>query len=445
MKKKNGGTRRNRKTTGKRKRFRAKKAYDINFSGGDLSSDGGAILLQQVDRNLRLSEQISEAIKDPRRQSQIEHLLPDMVRQRLYAIALGYEDLNDHNSLRKDQVLQKLLHKESELASTSTLCRFEHSVDRDTMIKMHKILLEHFISSHKVPPEQIILDFDATDDLTHGNQEGSFFHGYYDHHCFLPLYVFCGDFPLVAYLRPGNQDGAKHALAILSLLVKQIRAHWPSTKITFRADSGFCRHHIFDWCERNDVGFICGMATNTRLENLAEPYVLRAKEYFDHTQEKQRIFADFEYAAKSWKHTRRIILKAEHLEKGSNPRFVVTNLDGEPQALYEQLYCARGDMENRIKEQQLGLFADRTSCHGFMPNQFRLLMSTCAYVLLAHIRRVALSGTEFAKAQATTIRLKFLKIGCIVMSNTRRIRFMLSSAYPLQELFLSVLAKFTPW
>jgi len=445
MKKKNGGTRRNRKTTRKRKIIRTKKAYDINFRGGDLSSDGGAILLQQADKMLRLSEQISETIKDPRKQSQTEHSMLDMVRQRLYAIALGYEDLNDHSSLRKDQVLQALLRKDSELASASTLCRFEQYADRDAMVKMSQILLEHFISSHKKPPAQIILDFDGTDDQTHGNQEGSFFHGYYDHYCFLPLYVFCDDFPLVAYLRPSSQDGAKHALAILSLLVKHIRAHWPNTKIIFRADSGFCRHQLFDWCERSDVNFICGIAINKRLERLAEPYISRAKEYFDHTQEKQRIFADIEYAAKSWKRSRRIIVKAEHLAKGANPRFVVSNLEGDAQALYERLYCARGDMENRIKEQQLGLFADRTSCHKWWPNQFRLLLSTCAYVLFAYIRRVGLSGTEYAKAQASTIRLRFLKIGCIVISNTRRVRFMLSSAYPLQRTFLSALAKFTPW
>jgi hypothetical protein len=289
-----------------------------------------------------------------------------------------------------------------------------------------------------------VLDFDGTDDAVHGKQEGRFFHGYYDKYCFLPLYVFCGEQLLVAYLRPSNIDGAKRSWAILSLLVKAFRQRWPDVRIVFRGDSGFCRHRMMTWCERHDVHYIIGIAKNPRLTVMAEPYLAEAERRYEEQQSKQRLFTNLKYGAKTWSRERRVISKSEVTAKGRNPRFVVTNLPGDAQALYDDVYCARGDMENRIKEQQLGLFADRTSCHRWWPNQFRLLLSSLGYVLLENIRRRALRGTELAKAQATTIRLKLLKIGAVVLRNTRRVRFLLSSAYPYRDLFTLVVRRLAP-
>ena len=309
---------------------------------------------------------------------------------------------------------------------------------------MHEVMVEQFIKSFKRTPKKLILDFDATDDAVHGRQDGRFFHGYYDHYCFLPLYVFCEDQLLVSYLRPSKIDGAKHAWAILSLLVKRLRKVWPQVKIIFRGDSGFCRWRMLSWCERHGVGYIIGMAQNERLNARTARLQCDAENCFTQLQTKVRWFTDFYYGARSWDHPRRVIAKIEHTDKGSNPRYVVTNLKGDPQVLYEKLYCARGEMENRIKEQQLDLFADRTSCHRWWPNQFRLLLSSLAYTPLEAIRRLALAGTELARAYVGTIRLKLLKIGAVILRNTRRIRFLLSSSYPHQDLFFLVAAKLTP-
>ncbi|MFQ5959410.1 MAG: IS1380 family transposase, partial [Alphaproteobacteria bacterium] len=277
----------------------------------------------------------------------------------------------------------------------------------------------------------------------HGHQEGRFFHGYYDHYCFLPLYVFSGDHLLVAYLRPSNIDAARHSLAILGLLVKRLRQAWPEVRIIVRADSGFCRWRTLSWCERAGVGYITGLAKNARLDALAAPAMAEAKARFERTGEKQRLFADLSYAAKTWDKERRVIARLEHGEKGANPRYVVTNLAGDGDDLYDRLYCARGDMENRIKEQQLDLFADRTSCQRWWANQFRLLLASLAYILLQSIRRLGLKGTELARAQARTIRLKLLKIGAVVVRNTRRVRFHLSSACPDKVLFMLAAARLT--
>ena len=351
---------------------------------------------------------------------------------------------NDHAALRHDLALQTAADRERALASPSTLSRFENAADRSWAWSVHEVLVESFIACHARPPEELVLDFDATDDAVHGHQEGRFFHGYYDHYCFLPLYVFCGDHPLVAYLRPSKIDGAKHAWAILALLVKRLRRAWPGVRIVFRGDSGFCRHRMFNWCERRGVGYIVGLARNPRLNDLAGRCMTAAQQGFEAAGKKQRLFDEFAYAAKSWKRERRVIARIEHGPKGANPRYIVTNLEGEAQELYEKLYCARGDMENRIKEQQLDLFADRTSCHKWWPNQFRLLLSSLAYTLLETIRRIALTGTEMARAQAGTIRLKLLKIGAVIIRNSRRVRFLLSSACPHQELFTRAAARLDP-
>jgi hypothetical protein len=306
------------------------------------------------------------------------------------------------------------------------------------------VLVEQFIASFKHRPNKLILDFDATDDAVHGKQEGHFFHGYYDKYCFLPLYVFCRDQLLVSYLRQSNIDGAKHAWAILALLVKRLRQVWPKVRIVFRGDSGFCRHRMLSRCERHDVGYIVGIAKNSRIEALSAALQQAAAQHFEKHGAKVRWFTEFYYGAKTWSKRRRIIAKIEHTEKGANPRFVVTNLEGEPEALYDTLYCARGDMENRIKEQQLHLFADHTSCHRWWPNQLRLLYSSVAYTLLEAMQRLALHGTELARAYVGTIRLNLLKIAAVVIRNTRRVRVLMSSYYPNQMLFALVVARLAP-
>ncbi len=421
-----------------------RRAVEASFQGGNITSDGGVLLLRQADRLLGLSEAVSRALEDPRRQASCDHDTVSLLRQRLYALALGYEDLNDHQQLREDVALQTAVDRDAVLASSATLCRFENRADRETAWRLHHVLVDQFIASFKRAPKKLVLDFDATDDAVHGKQEGRFFHGYYDHYCFLPLYVFCRDQLLVSYLRPSKIDGAKHAWAILALLVKRLRAAWPKVKIICRADSGFCRWRMLSWCERHGVGYIVGLARNTRLNAQTAPLQREAAECFATLRNKVRWFTDIPYGARSWDHPRRVIAKIEHSDKGTNPRYVVTNLEGHAQTLYDRLYCARGDMENRIKESQLDLFAGRTSCHRWWPNQFRLLLSSLAYTLLEAIRRLALQGTELANAYVGTLRLKLLKIGAVILRNTRRIRVLLSSACPYQDLFFKVAARLTP-
>lgn len=408
---------------------------EVSFTGGDVSSDGGLLLLRQADRRMGLTAALDSVLPDPRNPLVLIHPQLSLLRQRIYGIAMGYEDLNDHDSLRGDPLWQTALERDEVLASSPTLCRLENRVNRKAVVAFHRVLVEQFIASFKTAPAELILDFDATDDRVHGKQEGRFFHGYYRDWCFLPLYVFCGEQLLVSYLRPSNIDAAHHSWAILSLLVKRMRQQWPDVRIVFRGDSGFCRWRMLRWCEKNQVGYIVGIAQNKRLNAMLSPWLQRAGQQYQLTGEKARLFTDLHYAAGTWDRTRRVIAKAEHTDKGSNPRYVVTNLNGDAQTLYDEVYCARGEMENRIKEQQLGLFADRTSCHKWWANQFRLMLSSCAYVLLETIRRLGLHGTQLAKAQAETIRLKLLKIGAVILRNTRRIRLLLSSAFPNQSLF----------
>lgn len=411
---------------------------DVDFRGGDITSDAGGLLLRQVDRKTGLMSRVATVLNDTRRQKSCDHKMLAILRQRVYGLALGYEDLNDHEELRHDSGLQTFVERDDVLAHPSTLCRFENRADRKTAVAISSVLVEQFISSQHRKPSRLVLDLDATDDPVHGQQEGRFFHGYYDQYCFLPLYVFCGSQILVAYLRPSNIDAARHAWAIIALLVKRFRQEWPDVEIVVRGDSGFCRWRMLRWCDDHNVRYVVGLAKNSRINELAGKFIEDAQKRFEKTSEKQRCFAEVKYAALSWDRERRVIVKAEHAELGSNPRYVVTNLQDEPQTIYDDLYCARGDMENRIKEQQLDLFADRTSCHRWWPNQLRLLLSSLAYVLVDAIRRLALKGTELAQAQCRTIRLKLFKIGAIVLRNTRRIRLHLSAAYPSQRLFFNV-------
>ena len=414
-----------------------------DFAGGTIASDAGGLLLREVDRQLGLTQALADVIPDPREPALIRHEQRTMLAQRVLGIALGYEDLNDHQTLRHDLLLQTLTEKtpdpEAPLASPPTLCRLENRISRRALTRMATVLVETFIASFATPPAELILDFDATDDRVHGRQEGRGFHGYYDHYCFLPLYVFCGEKLLVAYLRPSRIDAAKHSRAMLKLLVRRLRQAWPKVRLIFRADSGFCRWKLLRWCDRNAVGYCVGLARNTVLEAMAGPFMAAAAEAFAATGEKQRRFHELTYAAETWDRRRRVILKAEHLTQGPNARFVVTNLDQLPATqVYDELYVQRGDAENRIKEQQLGLFADRTSCHKFLANQFRLLLASAAYVLIEHLRRVGLKGTELAQAQVSTIRTRLLKIGARVVVSVRRIYLSLASGYPLRGLFRQV-------
>ncbi len=420
------------------------RVVEANFDGGDISSDGGVLLLRQADCLLGLSRAVAAVLSDPRRQSSCDHDVHALLRQRLYAIALGYEDLNDHEALRRDVALQTAVERDQLLASASTLCRFENRADGETAWRLHEVLLDQFIGSFKRPPKKLILDFDATDDAVHGEQDGRFFHGFYNHYCFLPLYVFCGDQLLVSYLRPSNIDGAKHSWAILSLLVKRLRQLWPKVKIIFRGDSGFCRWKMLRWCERHEVGYIVGLAQNQRLNAATGSLQNEAAECFAASASKVRWFTDIHYGARSWDHPRRVIAKIEYSSHGANPRYLVTNLEGDAKHLYDKIYCARGDMENRIKESQLDMFADRTSCQRWWPNQFRLLLSSLAYTLIEVIRRLALKGTELARAYVGTIRLKLFKIGAVILKNTRRIRFLLASGCPYKNLYFLVAHRLAP-
>lgn len=397
-----------------------------------------------ADRALDLTRQVAKAVRDSRRRASCRHDALSLIRQRVYALAQGWEDLNDHDQLRSDTVMQTAVGSDAELASASTLCRFEQRMGREEAWAIHRIFMDQFISSFKAPPKRLILDFDATDDQVHGKQEGRFYHGYYKGYCFLPLYVFCRSQLLACYLRTSKKDAARHAWAILSLLVKRLRQAWPDVEIVFRGDSGFCRWRMLRWCDRHRVRYIVGIASNSALNKKAKPLADQASEAHAETGRKQRLFGELSYAAGTWDRSRRVIVKAEHLARGANTRYVVTNLKGDPKRLYDWVYCARGEMENRIKEQQIFLFADRTSCHEWWPNQFRMILSGLAYALLDAIRRLALSGTALARAYVGTIRLKLLRIGAVVVKNTRRIQILLPSSHPCQELFAIAAKRLKP-
>ena len=414
-----------------------------NFKGGDITSDAGVLLLREVDKKINLTQQLAKVIRDERHAGYVAHSVEDMLKQRVYAIAAGYEDVNDHDSLRKDTCFQTAVGREVNLASSATLSRFENSIDRQSLIKMSHIMVDRFIASYAQPPSELILDFDPTDNETYGHQEERHYHGYYKHYCFLPLHVFCGDHLLVSLLRPSNIDGAKYAGAILRLLVKRLREAWPEVSIIFRGDSAFARPRILYWCEENQVDYVVGIAGNKRLQRETADLVEQAQQQYDETQAKQRLFSGFTYSAKSWRRSRRIIAKAEHHENGSNLRFLVTNMQQDAQTLYDEGYCPRGDMENGIKQLKLDLSSDRNSCSKFLANQFRLLLSSFAYLLVSALRRDALPETPIKKAYCGTIRLTLFKIGAVIIKNTRRIQVLLSSAYPYQELFMTAHQRLT--
>src|SRR5262252_4718940 len=426
------------------------------FEGAWTSSDGGGVLLRQVERKLRLLPRVEACFCDQRDPERIEHSLQEMLAQRIYGLALGYEDLNDHEQLRHDPLLALLAGKrelEVPLAGKSTLNRMELTPASSRGDRYHKItysgealdrlLVDVFLEAHPQPPAQIVLDLDATDTPLHGEQEGRFFHGYYNQYCYLPLYIFCGEHLLCARLRPSNIDASAGSREEIERIVQQIRRRWSRVRITLRADSGFCREELMAWCEANDVEYVFGFARNERLRRKIAGPLREAKREYQSTGKAARIFVEFFYCTRSsWSRRRRVIAKAEHLAKGENPRFVVTSLLAErwlAPELYERLYCARGEMENRIKE-QLSLFSDRLSTETMRTNQLRLYFSSLAYVLLHALRRLALAGTEWATAQVETIRLRLLKIAAEVRLTARRVWVRYSRAYPWKTLFAAACA-----
>jgi hypothetical protein len=421
---------------------------EAGFTAGQVSSDGGALLLREVDRRVRLLERLAGCFVDRRSPLLVKHQLSEMLAQRIYGLALGYEDLNDHDELRRDPLLGLLSGKgklEEELAGKSTLNRMElagrtaryHKINYSAEA-MDRLLVDLYLESHSSQPEQIVLDLDATDIPLYGHQPERFFHGYYDSYCYLPLYIFAGDQLLGARLRPANQDGAAGSVQEVGRMVAQMRQRWPEVKIVLRADSGFCREELMAWCEANHVDYVFGLARNQRLGKIIGAQMQQARTLHHSTGQAARVFTEFSYQTrKSWSCTRRVVAKAEYLDKGENPRFVVTSMPAEEwaaQDLYEKFYCARGEMENRIKE-QMCLFADRLSTDQMQANQLRLYFSALAYTLMEALRRLGLKGTEWAQAQVDTIRRKLLKIGAVVRVSVRRVLLQLSSAYPWKTLF----------
>src|SRR5579864_2030778 len=424
------------------------------FSAEQLSTEGGALLLREVERKIRLLERVEECFYDGRDAERVEHEVGVLLKQRIYGLALGYEDLNDHEQLRHDPVLALVAGQRElgePLAGKSTLNRMElMPADSASEQRYHKItysaagldevLVKIFLEAHSRPPYRIVLDLDVTDIPLHGNQEGRFFHGYYNQYCYLPLYIFCEDHLLGARVRTSNQDASAGCVDEVQRVVQQIRARWPRVKIVLRADSGFCREELMAWCERHKVDYVLGLARNRRLGRILGREMHQAHQEYQRTQQAARRFADFSYRTrKSWSCSRRVVGKAEYLAKGENPRFIVTSLSPQSwpaQKLYEQLYCARGEMENRIKE-QFSLFSDRLSTETMRANQLRLYFSSLAYVLVHALRRLALQGTEWAQAQVGTIRLRLLKLAAQVRITARRIWIRYSSAYPWQSLFAS--------
>jgi DDE family transposase len=438
-----------------------------SFDGGKVTSDAGALLLREIEGRFGFISQFANCFTDHRDPDAIEHTVTDLLKQRIFGLCLGYEDVNDHDQLRHDPLMAVLVGKKDPLgedrlrardkgkalAGKSTLNRLELTPVRAKGTSRYKKIVGHletmqdffvdaFVQQYLIPPTRIVLDVDATDMPLHGHQLGRFFHGYYDEYCYLPLFIFCGDHPLLALLRPANIDTATGLVKHLQRIVARIRQRWPNVQIVVRGDSGFCRDYVMSWCEANGVDYLFGLAKNKRLLRILSKEMHEAQQQFATTAAPARVFKDFTYRTKkSWSRERRVVGKAEHLDKGANPRFVVSSLSTAAfpaKPLYEDEYCARGNMENRIKEKKLYLFADRVSCATMRANQVRLCLATVAYILMRALREYGLQQTEMAEAQCDTIRIKLLKIGAVVKVTVRRVWLAFSEAYPFRDLFFRV-------
>ena len=413
-----------------------RRVVEAAFDGGDIVSDGGVLLLKQLDARLGLTRAAASVFDDKRRGASVQHSIHSLLAQRIYGLCLGWSDVCDHNVLRNDLVMQTAVGQADPLASAPTLSRLECGATPAHAAALHEVLMQQFIASHAKPPREIVLDVDATHVPLHGQQERGHFHAYYDNYCYLPLYVFAGQGMLACVLRPSDRDPAGVLSALIKRLLVPLRRAWPKTKIIVRADSGFCRPRVLERLERWGVHYIIGLQKNARLKQQVDMAELALADQYGRKKTKQRMFGDFEYAAGTWNKTRRVIARLEHGEQGANPRFVVTDLKGSAKALYERRYCARGEAENRIKEAQLDLFGRRASCHRYQANQLRLLLAGLAYTLMINLRRLALHGTELAQACTATIRTRLLKIGACILRNTRRVRVLLASAHPMKHVFL---------
>lgn len=421
-----------------------RRVIEAAFDGGDIVSDGGVLLLRRVDERIGLTRSVARVFGDRRRAASIEHSVRDMLAQRIYGLCCGWEDVCDHNVLRRDLALQTAVGRADDLASAPTLSRLESSATAEHAAALHGVLIEQFIAAHAQPPKELVLDIDATHVPLHGAQEKSHFHRYYDNYCYLPLYVFSGQDLLACALRPSSRDPASVLSALVKLIAKRLRQAWPQVRLIVRADSGFCRPQALRRFDQWGVHYIIGLQKNVLLQQHVALAELALAEAFQRAGTKRRLIGEFSYAARSWDRERRVIARLEHGEQGANPRFVVTSLAGDASALYEQLYCARGEAENRIKEAQIDLFGRRASCHKYQANQLRLLLAALAYTLMINLRRLALRGTELERACTATIRIKLLKIGAAIVRNTRRVRVLLASSHPLKHVFVTAAHALAP-
>jgi hypothetical protein len=421
-----------------------RRVIDAAFDGGDIVSDAGVLLLRQVDQRIGLTRSIARVFDDRRRRASVAHSMRDLLAQRIYGLCCGWEDVCDHNVLRRDLAMQTAVGRADDLASAPTLSRLETSSTRAQAAALHGVLLDQFIAAKGKRPRELVLDIDATHVPLHGAQEKAHFHRYYDNYCYLPLYVFCGQDILACVLRPSSRDPAGILSALIKLITRRLRQAWPRIRIIVRGDSGFCRPQALRRFEKWGLHYIVGLQKNAALLQRVALAELALADMYRKAGTKQRMIGEFDYAARSWDRERRVIARLEHDVHGANPRFIVTNLKGGPKALYERVYCARGEAENRIKEAQLDLFGRRASCHKFQANQLRLLLAAFAYTLMINLRRLALAGTELARACTATIRVKLLKIGAAIVRNTRRVRVLLASQHPLKHVFLSAARALAP-
>jgi len=422
-----------------------RRIVEAAFDGGDIVSDGGAVLLRQVDDRIGLTRAAARVFADGRRAASVRHDMRSLIAQRVYGLCCGWEDVSDHNTLRRDLVHQTAVGRAQELASAPTLSRLETSATSEHAAALHRVLLDQFIASRKTAPDELVLDIDATHIPLYGDQEGAHFQRHYDSYCYVPLYVFCGQDMLACVLRPSWRDPASVLSALVKLIAHRLRQAWPGVKLVVRGDSGFCRSKALRRFDKWHIDYIVGLQKNSLLLDqvaLAE-HALAAQ--YEAQGTKQRMIGEFRYAARSWDRERRVIARLEHSAQGPNPRFVVTSLEtSDAKWLYEDLYCARGEAENRIKEAQLDLFGRRGSCRRFASNQLRLLFAALGYTLMINLRRLALQGTELARACTATIRGKLLKIGAAVVRNTRRVRLLLASHHPLKDVFLNAARALAP-